>query len=97
MVKPTWECAAEGTPASINYHWPGEMGADERAQREEPVSMVGTGLLQNFLPSTVPIAASIEFSASYNVNDDPDTEKFSAGAPAINLLFGAAYGDHVSL
>ncbi len=75
------------------FRWP--LMAEGGSPELEVTELKGIGLLDAWLPRTVPI--SVEGALSGSVSTDPDAEPITIGTPALTLISGAAFGEHVSL
>ncbi len=75
------------------YRWPGLV--DEQAGTA-PIEMRGISAMRTLLPAQLPVALSTAMSAAYT--DDPEVEDtVTLGRPSLNVLFGATFGEHVSI
>lgn len=76
------------------FHWPD--AAEGASTEREPIELRGTAALAAWLPTTIPF--SIEGATSVSVTTDDEVDPpLSFGTPNLQLLMGAAFGDHVSV
>jgi hypothetical protein len=77
------------------YRWPVVDDAS-KPEGQPSVELGAAGGVLGVLPSYVPVAAVATISAAYS--DDPELDpKAAAKPPSVKILFGAPFGEHLSI